>query len=233
MRGLRGCSRSMKRNPHLLLALVTALVPVCLAADGWERHLVATGFACQTAVAADFTGDGIPDVIADAQGETHLYVAPSWDKVVIDGKWPFRPGERDTIHSEVMDVDRDGDPGLHRGGVLARASVLARAPGRSATGNRWTLRIVDGDVNGTHGLLKGDIDGDGREDLVGNSAQPKDAYPNSLVWWRVPRNPRSAEEWVRHVFADQDASRTSAITLASAIWMPTASRTSSRRARTQ
>ena len=100
----------MRHSVFLTLALGVLLACHAVAGAQWKRHVIATGFASQTAVAADFTGDGKPDVIADAQGETHLYVAPNWDRVVIDGKWPFRPGERDTIHSEVMDVDEDGDP---------------------------------------------------------------------------------------------------------------------------
>ena len=194
----------MRHSVFWSLAPGVLLVSQAVASDEWKRHVIATGFSCQTAVAADFTGDGMPDVIADAQGETHLYVAPYWDKVIIDGKWPFRPGERDTIHSEVMDVDQDGDPD-YIGAVYSPGPVFWLERPDNPLSDRWLLRIVDGDVNGTHGLVRGDIDGDGREDLAGNSAQPKDAYPNSLIWWRIPANPRSAEEWVRHVFADQDA----------------------------
>lgn len=192
------------RIPLYLLLSMTMAVALLGAANQWTRHVIATGFPCQTAVAADFTGDGRPDVIVDAHGETHLYVAPSWEKVVIDAKWPFRPGERNTIHSEVLDVDADGDPD-YIGAVYSPGPVFWLERPEDPMRDRWIMRIVDADVNGTHGLIKGDIDGDGREDLVGNSAQPKDPYPNSLVWWRVPQDPRSAEEWPRYVLADQDA----------------------------
>ena len=52
-------------------------------AQDWARHIVVEGFNCQTAVAADFTGDGLADVIADASGETRLYVAPGWKEIVL------------------------------------------------------------------------------------------------------------------------------------------------------
>ncbi|MCY4596119.1 MAG: VCBS repeat-containing protein [Bryobacterales bacterium] len=193
-------------KPATLMVLASGLaLPVAgLADERWARHEIASGFMCQTAVAADFTSDGLPDVIVDAHGETHLYVAPAWEKVVIDGNWPIRPGERNTIHSEVMDVDNDGDPD-YIGAVYSPGPVFWLERPADPMRDWWPLRIVDRDVNGTHGLIKGDVDGDGKADLVGNSAQPKDAYPNSLVWWRVPKNPRSAEQWIRHVFADQDA----------------------------
>ena len=187
-----------------LLGFGLALPAAGQADEQWARHEIASGFMCQTAVAADFTADGLPDVIVDAHGETHLYVAPGWEKVVIDGKWPIRPGERNTIHSEVMDVDNDGDPD-YIGAVYSPGPVFWLERPADPMRDWWPLRIIDSDVNGTHGLIKGDVDGDGKADLVGNSAQPKDAYPNSLVWWSVPENPRSAEQWIRHVLADQDA----------------------------
>lgn len=199
------CRMNMTKLATLtILGFGLGLVEAGRADEQWARHEIASGFMCQTAVAADFTSDGLPDVIVDAHGETHLYVAPGWEKVVIDGNWPFRPGERNTIHSEVMDVDNDGDPD-YIGAVYSPGPVFWLERPDDPMRDRWTLRIVDSDVNGTHGLIKGDVDGDGRADLVGNSAQPKDAYPNSLVWWSVPENPRSAKEWIRHVFADQDA----------------------------
>ncbi|MCY4594976.1 MAG: VCBS repeat-containing protein, partial [Bryobacterales bacterium] len=132
---------------HMLLGM-TMSVALLGAADQWTRHVIATGFPCQTAVAADFTGDGRPDVIVDAHGETHLYVAPSWEKVVIDAKWPFRPGERNTIHSEVLDVDSDGDPD-YIGAVYSPGPVFWLERPDDPMRDRWIMRIVDADVNGT------------------------------------------------------------------------------------
>lgn len=194
----------MKQSICWLVGLAWAGSAAAETSRGWTQHVVAEGFVSLTAVAADFTGDGRPDVIADADGETHLHVAPTWSKVVIDGQWPYRAGERNTIHSEVMDVDQDGDPD-YIGAVYSPGPVFWLERPDDPLRQRWVLRTVDNDVDGTHGLIKGDIDGDGRMDLAGNSALPSGAYPNSLVWWRIPRDPRSAEEWIRHVFADQDA----------------------------
>ena len=42
-------------------------------------------------------------------------------------------------------------------------------------------------------------------DLLANSAQPTGDFPNSLVWFSVPKNSRAAPRWERHVFADKDA----------------------------
>jgi len=50
-----------------------------------------------------------------------------------------------------------------------------------------------------------DIDRDGHNDLLATSAQPKPPFPNSLAWYSIPKQAKSAERWTRHVFAQQDA----------------------------
>jgi len=169
----------------------------------WRRHVVATGFRNQTAIAADFTGDRKADVITvDIDNpRTILYAAPDWKPTVL------HTGVN-SIHSEVIDVDRDGDPDFigarYSPGLiywLERPAQPLREP--------WTYHVVDdfaqGGVNGIHGLIAGDVDGDGHLDLIGNSALPKSNFPNSLAWFRVPPNPRRAARWERNIFADRDA----------------------------
>ncbi len=178
-------------------ALLLAEPPAGAQNPEWPRHVIAEGFVSQTAIAADFTGDGRVDVIADARGETRLYVAPDWREIVLDRG-------RDTIHSETLDVDGDGDAD-YIGAVYSPGPVFWLEQPARPLSEPWPLRIVDEKVNGTHGLIRGDINGDGKIDLVGNSAQPKDDYPNSIVWWSIPANPKAASEWSRHVLAERDA----------------------------
>ena len=167
----------------------------------WPRHVVAEGYMNQTAVAADFTGDGLADVISNGDGKTRLYVAPDWTEIIIDAADP----PRNLIHSEVMDVDADGDPDFI-GAVYSPGPIFWLERPDNPAQDSWAFHLIDDAVNGTHGLITGDVDGDGKLDLAGNSAQPKDTpYPESLVWWKAPANPRQAERWERHVFADRDA----------------------------
>ena len=166
----------------------------------WVRHVIAEGYVNLTAVAADFNGDGLPDVIVSAEAKTRLYVAPGWQEVVLsDGNPP-----QSAIHSEVMDVDEDGDPD-YIGAVYSPGPVFWLERPENPLSDPWPYRVVDDEIDGTHGLIVGDIDGDGRGDLVANSAQPKGPFPESLAWYKVPSNPRKAERWIRHVFADRDA----------------------------
>lgn len=75
--------------------------------DPWPRHVVAQGFHSNTAVGADFTGDGQIDVISSGNGSVRLFVAPDWKEVILH-KGPSQGWN--CIHSEVLDVDGDGDP---------------------------------------------------------------------------------------------------------------------------
>jgi hypothetical protein len=47
----------------------------------WAKHVVHQGAQSLTAVAGDFTRDGLPDIIANAGEKTRLFVAPAWKEV--------------------------------------------------------------------------------------------------------------------------------------------------------
>ena len=165
----------------------------------WKKHVVFTGGANATVVAADFTGDGRVDVISNSGGKTRLFVAPDWKEIVIDA----RPGHG-LIHSEVMDVDRDGDPDFIGARYTPGLIFWLERPEDPLAGE-WPIHLVDDQVHGIHGLLVGDVDRDGSPDLLANSAQPSGRFPNSLVWYRVPSGADLSEGWQRHVFANRDA----------------------------
>lgn len=167
---------------------------------GWKKHVVHKGIHTSTAVAGDFSGDGLPDVIASSGGKTRLFVAPDWNEVILDAT----PGH-DAIHSETIDVDGDGDLDFIGAQYSPGVIFWLEQPARPLD-EPWHLRLVDDEVNGVHGLLAGDIDGDGKQDLLANSGQPTGRFPNSAVWLRVPKKPRAAKHWERYVFADGDAS---------------------------
>lgn len=167
----------------------------------WRRHVIATGYMNQTVIGGDFTGDGKTDVIStDARGRrTILYVAPDWKPVILQERTA-------AIHSEIMDVDGDGD--LDYIGARYNPGYIfwLENPARPLN-EPWPFHLIDdgeqGGVNGVHGLITGDVDGDGKLDLIGNSGQPTGRFPNSIAWFKVPAAP--ARPWERHVFADGDA----------------------------
>ena len=170
----------------------------------WVRHLIVQGFRTQSAVAADFTGRGKMDVISGDIENDHniyLYSAPDWKPKLLYS------GLR-LIQSAAFDVDGDGD--IDFIGAQYRPAVIfwLERP-KDPLHDPWPFHLIDdftkGGVNGVHSLLTADIDGDGKLDLVANSGWPDGSFPSSLAWFRVPPQPRTAERWERHIFADRDA----------------------------
>ncbi len=175
------------------------------AQTGWTRHLIAEGFTTQTATAADFTGDGKIDVIASditvKSEKVILYVGPAWKPVVLS------EGIR-TIFAVPMDVNGDGRMDL----VAARyhpGLIYWLEQPKDPLRDKWAYHVIDdaadGGADGVHGLLVGDVDGDGRLDLAASSGQPRGAMKNALVWYSVPRGAKASERWPRFAFANGDA----------------------------
>ena len=181
-----------------------ATIPAVADEPAWKKHVLIDNVRSMTAVAADFTGDGKPDVITSTNNKqggnsARLFVGPDWKQVVI-GENP----QHSFIHSEAFDVDDDGDVDYIGARYQPGLIVWFEQPDNPLK-DQWTARIADDKVNGIHGVIRGDVDGDGKPDLLATSAQPKEPFPNSLAWLKVPKSPRKAERWERYIFAKNDA----------------------------
>lgn len=174
-------------------------------AQPWRQHVIAQGFVSQTAVAADFTGDGKVDVVAsDITGKSEklmLFAAPSWTPTML-----FE-GIR-TIYAVAFDVNKDGRMDV----IAARyhpGLVFWLEQPKSALTDKWQYHVIDdaadGGADGVHGLLLGDIDRDGNLDLAGSSGQPSGPMKDSLVWYTVPKGAAANQRWPRYAFAAGDA----------------------------
>ena len=136
--------------------------------------------------AADFTGDGWPDVLTCifmAPNNCFLYVNPRgesrrWDKfAVVSG---FQ-----TEIAMVRDINGDGKPALIYGGD---GYVRYAKPDPQNPTSPWIVHNVSqpGYVSG-HGIGVGDINGDGRLDIV-----------NPYGWWEQPPAGSQQETWTYH-----------------------------------
>jgi hypothetical protein len=134
--------------------------------------------------AYDFTGDGWPDVLMAASRPMWLYVNPQgesrrWNKYLVVPK----------VTTEIVllkDMDGDGKPELVYGGdgILAYAKPDPANPTAP-----WVVHPVSDRSNSPniHGLGVGDINGDGRPDVL----QP-------AGWWEQPPKGSAQTSWTFH-----------------------------------
>ncbi|MCP4778447.1 MAG: hypothetical protein GY880_29875, partial [Planctomycetaceae bacterium] len=91
----------MKVRVFTAVSILTSLVTVSSAEEHWKKHVLQEGKLSLTAIAGDFSVDGLPDVIAEVGGSTLLFVAPDWQQIVLDD----HSEDRGYIHSECFDID--------------------------------------------------------------------------------------------------------------------------------
>jgi 3-keto-disaccharide hydrolase/FG-GAP-like repeat len=133
--------------------------------------------------AYDFTGDGWPDILMVDQRPIYLYVNPRgesrrWDRYNV-------VPQASTEIELLKDIDGDGKPEVLFGidGALAYAKPDPANPTAPWIVHKISERIG---VN-AHGMGIGDINGDGRMDIVNNRG-----------WWEQPPTGSNAETWTFH-----------------------------------
>jgi hypothetical protein len=134
-------------------------------------------------IAHDYTGDGFPDLVTSEGRSFVLYVNPGKEL----RRWDRYPAFANTAEVVAFhDVTRDGAPDVIvlNSGMVSIATINATAPT-----SPWTVHPISGPgytVAAQHGLGGGDINGDGRVDVV-----------TPYGWWEHPAT-GFASAWPYH-----------------------------------
>jgi hypothetical protein len=142
----------------------------------------------------DFNGDGWPDVlyVPFPGAEAYWYENPG----AKGGPWKKHLALKDVGNESPMwaDINGDGRPELiyNSGGQLGYATYDPAKPDEP-----WVFHPItpkSGYGKFTHGIGWGDINGDGRIDLV-----------ESNGWWEQPAHPKPGEFWIKHPYKFAEA----------------------------
>jgi hypothetical protein len=134
--------------------------------------------------AHDYTGDGFPDVLVTEGRNFVMYVNPGTEP----RRWDRYPAFNNTSEAVAFkDVNGDGTPDaiVLNGGHVAYATVNKANPT-----SPWTVTPVSGPgfgIPAQHGIGGGDINGDGRIDLV-----------HAYGWWEQPASGSAGGPWTYH-----------------------------------
>jgi len=146
-----------------------------------------SGFTCSPSridVASDFTGDGWPDVAMTGDGGINLYVNPKneqrrWNK--------YRVVDAQALEiMEGHDIFGDGKMEIFYG---AEGYIRYARPDPANPTGKWIVHSISGQGpwGYLHSIGAGDINGDGRKDIV-----------STWGWWEQPPAGSKQETWTYH-----------------------------------
>ncbi|MDV6031504.1 MAG: prolyl oligopeptidase family serine peptidase [Phycisphaera sp. RhM] len=168
----------------------------------WRKHIVVSDATSMinSAVSNDFDNDGSIDILSSCDGRAVLLKGPDWNPRTIyvfgEGRSRNKP-RTNCIHSCLMDIDQDGDLDF----CDSNNTVFwLECPDDPFANKHWVYRNVDDEILGTHCLITGDVNQDGRPDIW-CAAKGGEGFPGGewFAWWEQPSD--ATDLWTKHVLS--------------------------------
>ena len=183
----------------------------------WERRSFPLPESIWSVAALDANANGLRDLVAMGVTKVFALTAPDWKQETI-----FDAKEGKMLYCVALDANGDGASDLAVGryqipwieyrDAQAKGKTLAAPTGPDFSvawlenprraGAAWPLHVVDRELNGIHGLAVGDVDADGRPDLIADSIS-EPFFPNSLAWFSL--GGKNSAPAVRHIVTQNGA----------------------------
>ena len=156
---------------------------------------------------ADVNGDGKPDIVALNERQLLWYENPTWKRrVILDGVT-----KRDNVAIAPTDIDGDGRIDFALGADWQSTNTDSGGcldwTGRTPSGN-WRLPVHIAEEPTLHRIRFGDIDGDGKPELVvvplhgrGNRAPQWEGQGTRILVFHIPKDP-ARDPWPVEVADD-------------------------------
>lgn len=158
------------------------------AIEDWQGYVQSNGEH-----AIDVNGDGKVDIVSGSFLPTALnwYENPGPQALTKGQLWPQRllvdTGQSSNEMSLAHDLDGDGKPEILVNSWIAKNPVLAWKITRDKDNKPAAQRLLIGSSQNSHGMGVGDINNDGREDIL-----------TSTGWFERPSGDAFAQPWTFH-----------------------------------
>ncbi|MCZ6680532.1 MAG: VCBS repeat-containing protein [Candidatus Poribacteria bacterium] len=191
-------------------------------APGWERHIVTEKHGGNVSlVAHDLTGNGLGDVIVGSGFNRRVRIPVEylqWFEAPTDGgPWKSHYIEEiPFLHRVALaDINGDGNPLLIAASIRGPegefndwsdpGSVWGYQLPNDPVNDPWERHLIDGQLHLNHGLSIGDVDQDGRLDILIGCR-------DGAIWLEPPSDPFTGE-WRRWVIGERESSEVFAVDL--------------------